>query len=425
MLFAAHSQAAESSPGNTPVQDKSPLNWLAKLEVFLVLAYAFSLPLSMTLSWGLLIAGMVMATILWLFNRREGEQLPVEAAPLLMPLVTLGGVVMLSGFANGGIGEGFASLWALKPLLVYFWGFSIFSRYRHLVSSVVQVLLVVGALAGLWGTVQQLTGFHPFSYKYLQGTGFLGGPMAFAGQMQILSLLGLCLAVGSGFKNFVRPLNQPIIFAGIAIANCLGVFFASERSAWLGFIAAVLVVTALWSGKTLLRSLLLLVVIAGVSWFTVPVVQQRLAPLSNWQNDVSVRVRFFLWQEAINHWQKSPLLGVGIRRFPHFNIPEAVVPGRSIDINHAHSNYLQILTTTGVVGFVAYLWLCLAAVVTAFKSFRQHGTLPEQTFERALSLGILGGTIALLVSGIFEYNFGTAQVRLLQWFVLAMLVRVK
>jgi len=33
----------------------------------------------------------------------------------------------------------------------------------------------------------------------------------------------------------------------------------------------------------------------------------------------------------------------------------------------------------------------------------------------------LGSTAALMVAGIFEYNFGTAQVRLAQWFVLAML----
>ena len=44
--------------------------------------------------------------------------------------------------------------------------------------------------------------------------------------------------------------------------------------------------------------------------------------------------------------------------------------------------------------------------------------------RRYIALGIAGGTIALMVSGLFEYNFGTAQVRLMQWFVLGMLIKV-
>jgi hypothetical protein len=36
----------------------------------------------------------------------------------------------------------------------------------------------------------------------------------------------------------------------------------------------------------------------------------------------------------------------------------------------------------------------------------------------------MGGLISLMVAGIFEYNFGTGQVRLAQWFLLSLLAAV-
>jgi O-antigen ligase len=162
-------------------------------------------------------------------------------------------------------------------------------------------------------------------------------------------------------------------------------------------------------------------VISVICWAAVPVVHMRISALENWQQDVSVRVRLKIWQESAKIWRSAPIVGIGIRHFPHFDFPEAIVPGHSKDLNHAHSNYLHILATTGMFGLITYLWLWLVVLTTAVRTYKQCAGQSDDPTSSSLALGVFGATVALMVAGIFEYNFGTAQVRLAQWFVLAML----
>src|SRR5262249_31950693 len=105
----------------------------------------------------------------------------------------------------------------------------------------------------------------------------------------------------------------------------------------------------------------------------------------------------------------------------HFDFPEAIVPGHSKDLNHAHNNYLHILATTGMFGLITYLWLWLVVLTTSVRTYKKVAGQPGDGTHSSLALGVFGATVALMVAGIFEYNFGTAQLRLAQWFVLAML----
>lgn len=402
------------------------VSFLSKAQIALLLAYAASLPISLTLSWGFLIVGLfLLATqiVFAIFRQTDSniaEPLPniaqlLRTAPLLKPLFVFAAAVAISGIMNGGFMEGLNSLAALKGILCYFWAYSIFVHDRHAVRTAIFVSLTVGAIAGVFGTVEQVANFHPLGYRYLQGTGFLGGPMSFAGQMEMLASLSVALLLVYANENASR--REQVFIWALTIGNCLGVIFAAERSSWLGFIAALATISIALSWRRFIIMMTSAWALVSLGWLLVPVFQKRLLPLLTWQNDVSVRVRLFLWQQAIVLWQHSPLFGIGFRRFPHFNIPEAIVPGRSVDINHAHSNYMQVLATTGILGLVSYLWLSLCMLLAAWKNFCN-----SVSFERALALGIFGGTIALLVAGAFEYNFGTASVRLMQWFLLAMLL---
>jgi O-antigen ligase len=252
--------------------------------------------------------------------------------------------------------------------------------------------------------------------------------MAYAGQMQLFSLVALGLALGNSAKDNVKGSVRNKLYAyGLAVFNCLGVLFAAERSAWLGFLAGVVSLSAMKSFRFLLKSALALALVGIFSFMFVPVVKQRLSPLVNWQQDIGTRVRLQIWQQSVDVWKKSPILGVGICRFPRIDVPEAIVPGRSKDLNHAHSNYFQMLACLGIIGLVAYLFLWIWILVSIAKSYlisRSCGDTASSAdlAERSLMLGLFASTIALLVSGLFEYNFGTAQVRLAQWFLLSMYV---
>ncbi|MGH9550887.1 MAG: O-antigen ligase family protein, partial [Terriglobales bacterium] len=335
-----------------------------------------------------------------------------------VPLVAYAAIVTICGASQGGLREAFGSFMTLRPLVVYFIAYDVFSRNKQLQGLSLGLLLVVSAVAGLWGTFQQLSGYHPFGFQYLQGVGFLSGPMAFAGQMQLFALMAVGLALTGGFEELPGKLKDYRVFFAVAVANVLGLIFASERSAWLGFLVAGTVAGALISGRTAAKILAAGSGLAAVAWFTVPVFQKRLLPLLDWYHEVSSRARLEVWEKAWAVFKQHPVLGCGPRNFPHVYIPEALVPGQARYLAHAHSNYLHALATTGVVGFCFFIWLSLASLKLAFDQFIN----PESKFRRGVGLGLFAGLISLAIAGFFEYNFGTGQVRLAQWYLLAFLI---
>src|ERR1700722_19338686 len=114
-----------------------------------------------------------------------------------------------------------------------------------------------------------------------------------------------------------------------------------------------------------------------------------------------MRGRMKVWETAYSlfvHDGKSMLIGVGPTHFPHVYLDEAAVPGIKVKayLDHAHSNYLQMLATTGILGLLSYLWLSLASIRLAWINYRRG-----EGFDRCLALGIMGGLISLMVAGIF------------------------
>jgi O-antigen ligase len=337
---------------------------------------------------------------------------------LTVPILGLVTVYFVSGLANGGLKEAAASIGTLRTFIVYFWAYFVFRDRIDVKQQSVPSLLVLGAVAGLVATFQQLLNWHP-GYKYLQGTGFLSGPMAFAGVMQMFSLMAIALFATSTFKNLAGPFKNKSLYIPIAIANILGLLFASERSAWMGFFIGMLVIASQVSLKLLSRLIAIGIVVAGVGWFAVPMVQARLLPLLDWQHEPSSMQRMEVWNSAIKQYKastKTQIIGVGPRKFE----PIPIHGPNKEELDHAHSNYLQSLTTTGLIGLLVYLWLCFSSLRLAWQNYvrakKTNGGL-----DVGISLGILGGLISLLLAGIFEYNFGTGNVRLAQWFLLAML----
>jgi O-antigen ligase len=391
---------------------------LRQLEVWLCMAMALALHTSLTASWVILIVGAVVAILRP--NRSHRWKLILHA-PMTMPLVVFALAVALSTLVNGGLGDSKQIFSNFRSFLIYFYIYQAFIDNEQCRKNTVTVFLFVGALAGLYGTVQQLFNFHPGTYPYLQATGFLQAPMPYAGIMQITSFLALGIYLKKGYtalpavsgRRFAGEKTPAILFAFIVLANFLGLFFACERSAWLGMLAGILAITLAISPKMFLRGSLACALVLVLGWFCVPAVKTRMSSLTHWQTDVSVSARLVIWKRSIDIIKAHPIFGVGPSHFPSItDLPEALVPGRSTDINHAHSNYFHVLATMGIVGFLAFLGLLIFSLRTALR----QGLWPE--FAGGVGLGTFGALVSLLVAGIFEYNFGAGQVKLAQWFVL-------
>ncbi|MBX9694453.1 MAG: hypothetical protein K2Z81_18850, partial [Cyanobacteria bacterium] len=252
---------------------------MKKLEVWTAVLFSAAVFLPITVAWVVLIAGIVVWILASIFEFASGKpaaskmdheqhgetagstttksdygkqdvlvrlrQLSITQAflraPFSLPLLLLTLAVSLSGAVKGGASEAFASLMTMRTFIVYFWAFSILRNNDKARTLVLSTLIVAGAIAGLTGAIQQLFDINFTKYDYLQATGFVTDPMAYAGQMEISAALCVALLLSMRFKYLPNWLQHPFVFIPLALLNLSGVVFGAERSAWLGFTVALMV----------------------------------------------------------------------------------------------------------------------------------------------------------------------------------------
>ena len=197
------------------------LSWKNRLQVvqcWLVIAYAASLSLPITIPWIILTIGIIVGISQTLINIRL-RSFKFEVPPLTLPIGCLTLVYFVSGLFNGGLKEAMASVGVMRTFLVYFWAYYAVHDSKELKAKIVPSMLVLGAFGGVAAMIEHQFQLHISSFKYLQGTGFLSGPMAFAGVMQMLSLLALSLWLTGSYDQLAGRFKDKRIFIPIAIGN--------------------------------------------------------------------------------------------------------------------------------------------------------------------------------------------------------------
>jgi tetratricopeptide (TPR) repeat protein len=86
--------------------------------------------------------------------------------------------------------------------------------------------------------------------------------------------------------------------------------------------------------------------------------------------------------------------------------------------NKAHSNILQVATTIGILGLLAYLWLIVVVLAKAFSIYRNSGYESQKIFILALSLGVVAYLVQL------QFSFMEVSSALPFWYMLGLLSAV-
>jgi len=108
----------------------------------------------------------------------------------------------------------------------------------------------------------------------------------------------------------------------------------------------------------------------------------------------------------------NPILGLGPANYYHYT-PLYPILGWYVKFN-SHSNYVDIIAQTGLLGLGIFIWLVVEIVRVAFRLL----SVVQDGFSRAYIHGALGGLAAMLVSGFlgdwflpFVYNVGFSGFR--------------
>jgi len=220
-------------------------------------------------------------------------------------------------------------------------------------------------------------------------------PLMLANYTLLVSMIILVFALGSKDRNL--KLASYLVFVPLGI-----IFFNTyARGAWLTLIALLIILSVLKYRQLLVVLPVLLIIVA---LFSSGNIASRFEDLSSdgaaqgkyYAN--SLESREALWQKNFTLFLTSPVVGNGFgssRRLVH---------------EETHNDYLRVLTETGILGFIAYLWLLFAMVTTGWKSYKESSDKYLNNFSLAFFLIAVAYLILslegnILINGAFQWTF--------------------
>ena len=120
--------------------------------------------------------------------------------------------------------------------------------------------------------------------------------------------------------------------------------------------------------------------------------------------------RLFIWQSAYTMFKDHPVLGVGLGQYKDNYQQKYILPqAKEPYLTHAHNNFLQMLAENGIIGFAGFLTLIAGFIGYSFRRFWKE----SNPYALMMSMS----TLALVLQGLTEYNFGNSAVMKSFWLV--------
>jgi len=369
----------------------------SKVLHFLLAAFLFFATFSIAGTQTALAAAVVLWIILAVFRRAPRPR----RTALDVPIVLFMAVWIATVLFTDRPWDNFVNLKNLLLLgIIYLFGFLVTDRNGG--RTLAAVLLFSSAAASLYAIAVFLLGKGEGTLGRTPGT--FSTAMTFGGVMLLLCSLFLSLSVG---RDIHRKIRIPAALA--TFLGAVALFFSFTRSSWLGMIASAIVILAVLRRRLLIPFAVMLVVVLLV----IPgSYRQRITSI--WDPHYRTNVhRMELLRGGWNIFKDHPLVGVGSmdldETYRRYKPPEAVHV-----FGHMHNIFLQVAVTMGLVGFIPFCFLLSSFFRLLGGNLRRRLPPPE----RAWVAGSLGALAGFIVNGLFEWNFGDAEVVMLLYFII-------
>lgn len=254
--------------------------------------------------------------------------------------------------------------------------------------STMDVVIALGAAGALVGVVQYLV----FGYDHLQNrpVGLLSHYMTFSGVLMLV----ICATAA---RLLLYP--KEWIWPAIAMPALLVALAATQaRNAWVGTFVALVCLMGLRNWR-----LALLVPVVGAFALAVAPAGIRQRAFSTFDpNDPTNRDRVAMLTMGVAIARDHPVFGVGPEMiddvYAKYRPATAVNPTNP----HLHNVPMQIVAERGLPALAAWLWFVVVSARDLLKQVR-HGP------ARAVAGAGLASVVAMVVAGLFEYNFGDSE----------------
>jgi O-antigen ligase len=422
---------------------------LAVTIVGATLAFGGVQPLTYTLMEFALFLAVLL--LLWKQTRQGEISIPLPLWPVLFALWAIVQLVPLPSFFIGWISPARLLDPTLSGLSQGQWVWSTLSIYPHDTalglgkflaylgafalaaylfdsgkrkSTLIRALIFLGCFEACYGIVQYLTGWQKIFtytkvYNLSEATGTYINRNHFAGLLELI----LPFAVAAGFYSFQiwserkqagldRRASaerssagmRTIFYLFLVVIIFVAVVFSRSRGGIMATVFSIVFIALLAQLKTrrkiwALAIFLFLVCVIGYGlWIGLDPVLARFEQLRE-PGYLQLEGRIAIWKDSLRLVRDHPLVGTGLGTFGTvFRRYQTDLVGKYVD--HAHNDYLEFAADTGLLGaallFLPILYL-LAKMIASFLN-------DTRRYRRAVTLGCIGSTLALLIHSVTDFN---------------------
>jgi O-antigen ligase len=361
--------------------------------------YAASVASIFSLAISNVILGLTLLALPWTHRR----PVPWGRTPALWIFlglyVLLYGSAILASYELGVSARGATEVFTLSSLFMA----PLLLRRERQVRAVVDALVVVATVLACQGLSQYLFGYGDIDRR-------IRGPfstyMTFSGFLLICDLLLVAMMV-------YTPRWRSLWRWGALLVINAALLGSYTRNAWVGLLVALMVLALIRAPRLLLAfapAAVIFIVLAPV-----PLVH-RVTSIFN-PRDISNYDRLCMLKAGLTMVRESPVFGIGPDVVRHRYALYRPASAPRYNVPHLHNSLLQLAAERGLPALASYLGLTLAAMGLAWSRFRQEGgTLGTRA---DLWTGALLAILAFNVAGLFENNWGDAEVQRTALFALA------
>jgi hypothetical protein len=131
-------------------------------------------------------------------------------------------------------------------------------------------------------------------------------------------------------------------------------------------------------------------------------------------------VRFSLWKAGWKIFLDHPVFGVGDIDLAFLYKQYKSKYEKEIQ-GHMHNNFVHMLVTLGIFGFLAFCYLLYKLFIIDLRIFKEMKTIP---FVSSYALGTIAALSTVIIAGLTEMNFFDHEIMTLLWFTFGLNIAV-
>ncbi|TAN57802.1 hypothetical protein EPN15_03055 [Patescibacteria group bacterium] len=225
----------------------------------------------------------------------------------------------------------------------------------------------------------------------------------------------IVLLIGLIFSSQIPRIWKYLLGTASAI-NIIALIFTFSYGGYLAVLGGLVIYGFLTLNRDQKRKMIIGALITLIAFIIIAAPTKKFQDLFEFQERSSSHARLEIWQTSYLIFKEHPILGVGLNNFESAyreNIPRVAFPPLEWLVAQPHNLYLALLTQTGLLGFLVFIYLIV-------RFFQIIGVARYKLQDTRYAL--LSSLSAILIHGLVDTPYFKNDLSIIFWLIIALMI---